>query len=325
MDRAFELAEEQLREIAATSDGTVEVQSGASVWNGYQFQISVGFDGRERVEGGLRIRAREQFLVVVPPTFPYERPLVHTPHRRFAGFAHVQWGYSLCLYRSSADWRPQDGMYGLIGRLDTWIRDAALNRLDPDDAPLHPPVAYPTVDRLVVPIADTPEVKASVWFGFAELRQRNHRTEITGWSQHHQGDLDNRAPAILLHKPLPFEYPESVNSLLKELEGHGVDYAPFVRTFASLANRSESGTPILVVLGSPMRRIEPRRTFPSAPCGLGDIGCRRGQTSRIGCRLGRRRPGFAKRGDRRRRRVVDPSQGRVVPHPRDAPGSHAAS
>lgn len=261
MRRAFALAEEQLREIAAASNGTVVLQSGARWRNGYRFQISIGFDGREQVEDGLPIRARERFLVVVLPTFPYDRPLVHTPHRRFAGFAHVQWGYSLCLYRSSADWRPQDGMYGLVERLDRWIRDAALNRLDPDDAPLHPPVAYPTVDRLVVPIADTPRVRESVWVGFAELRQRNHRTEITGWSQHPQGSLNNQAPAILLHKPLPFEYPESVNSLLRELEGHGVDYVPFVRMFAALANRSTSGTPVTVVLGSPMRRIEPGGPF----------------------------------------------------------------
>ena len=257
MGRAYELADEQLREIAAASDGTVEVNASARRSTGDQFEISIGFDGHERVAAGLRVRARERFLVVVPPTFPYERPSVFTPHRRFAGFAHVQWGRSLCLYASSADWRPQDGMYGLIERLDTWIRDAALNRLDPDDAPLHPPVTYTTVDRLVVPTADTPRVMEPAWFGFAELRQRNHRTEITGWSQHPQGSLDNRAPAILLHKPLPFEYPESVNSLLKELERHGVDYVPFVRTFASLANRSGSGTPLLVVLGSPMRRIEP--------------------------------------------------------------------
>ena len=257
MDRAFELAEEQLREIAAASDGTVEVQSEATWSNGYRFQISIGFDGHERVEDGLRIRAREQFLVGVPTTFPYERPLVHTPHRRFAGFPHVQWGYSLCLYRSSADWRPQDGMYGLVERLDKWIRDAALNRLDPDDAPLHPPVAYPTEDRLVVPIADTPQVRESVWFGFAELRQRNDRTEIIGWATQPEGNLDNHAPAVLLHKPLPFEYPKSVNSLLNELEGHGIDYAPFVRTFAALANGNKSGTPLTVVLGSPMRRVEP--------------------------------------------------------------------
>ena len=257
MGRAFELAEEQLREIAATSDGTVEVQSGARCSNGYRFQISIGFDGRERAKNGLRVRAREQFLLVVPPTFPYERPRVHTRHRRFAGFPHVQWGHSLCLYRSSADWRPQDGMYGLVERLDKWIRDAALNRLDSDDAPLHPPVAYPTVDRLVVPKADTPQVRASVWFGFAELRQRNDRTEIIAWSTQPEGSLHNHAPAILLHKPLPFEYPESVNSLLTELEGHGIDYAPFVRTFAALANGSRSGRPLTVVLGSPMRRIEP--------------------------------------------------------------------
>ncbi|MXV96695.1 MAG: hypothetical protein F4Z92_12745 [Gemmatimonadetes bacterium] len=256
MDRAFRLAEEQLREIAAASDGTVVVQSGERWSNGYRFQISIGFDGHERVADGLRVRARERFLIVVPPTFPYKRPSVFTLHRRFAGFPHVQWGHSLCLYRSSADWRPQDGMYGLIERLDTWIRDAALNRLDPDDAPLHPPVAYVTADRLVVPKADTPRVRESTWFGFAQLRQRNRRTEITGWSQHLLGSLDNRAPAILLHRPLPFEYPESVHSLLKELERHGVDYRPFVLTFASLANRSESGTPVLVVLGSPMRRIE---------------------------------------------------------------------
>ena len=256
MGRAYELAEEQLREIAAASDGTVDVEGGARRSSG-QFVISLGFDGHERVEDGLRVRARERFLLAVPPTFPYERPSVCTPHRRFAGFPHVQWARSLCLYASSADWRPQDGMYGLIERLDKWIRDAALNRLDPDDAPLHPPVAYATVDRLVIPRTDTPRVRESAWSGFAELRQRHHRTEITGWSQHPQGSLDNQAPALLLHKPLPFEYPESVNSLLRELEGHGVDYVPFVRTFASLANRSRSGTPVLVVLGSPMRRIEP--------------------------------------------------------------------
>lgn len=256
MGRAYELAEEQLREIAEASDGTVEVQGGVRCSGGFRFEITIGFEGHERVESGLRIRARERFLVVVPATFPYEHPRVLTPHRRFAGFPHVQWGRRPCLYASSADWRPQDGMYGFIERLDQWIRDAALDRLDPDDVPLHPPVAYPTVSRLVVPIADTPPVRDSPWFGFAELRQRNHRTEITGWSHPSEGSLDNKAPAILLDKPLPFEYPESLSDLLDELEGHGIDYAPFVRTFASLANRSKRGTPVLVVLGSPMRRVE---------------------------------------------------------------------
>ena len=257
MLNAYERAGEQLAEIAAASDGTVEVQGGVTCSSGYQFCISIGFDGIERVEGGLRVRARESFLVVVPPTFPYEAPSVRTPHLRFAGFPHVQWGSQLCLYHSSADWRPQDGVYGLIERIDTWVRDATLNRLDPDDAPLHPPVAYSTVNRLVVPRADSPQVEHSTWLGFAELRQRNHRTEIIGWSSLPKGSPDHYAPAILLHKPFPFEYPESVHDLLNELKRHGIDYAPFVLALASLATGSKADTPLTVVLGTPMRRIDP--------------------------------------------------------------------
>ena len=93
-------------------------------------------------------------------------------------------------------------MHGFIKRLDAWIRDAALNNLDPNDAPLHPPVAYPTVDRLIVPIADTPLVGASPWFGLAVLRERNRRSEIIGWKELDQERPAACAPAILLHKDL---------------------------------------------------------------------------------------------------------------------------
>ena len=258
MESGYALAAEQLREIASASDGTVEVLGSVRVSNEHGFDIAIRFDGHERVENGLHVRARERFLLLVPPTFPYKPPQVLTRHRRFAGFPHVQWGYSLCLHGTSAEWRPQDGMYGLVERLDKWIRDAALNRLDPDDAPLHPPVAYSTVDRLVIPRADTPQVRGAAWFGFAKLRHRNRRTEIVDWSTTLLRDsLDHFAPAILLHKPLPFEYPETVNSLLCELEGHGINCAPFVRAFAALANRHKPGTPVTFVLGSPMRRVEP--------------------------------------------------------------------
>ena len=169
---------------------------------------------------------------------------------------HVQWGRYPCLYQSEADWTPEDGMYGFITRLDSWVRDASRNNLDPDDAPLHPPVAYPTVARLVVPRADTPRVGASTWTGFAELRQRSHRTEIVGWKSFSESRPEHFAPAILLHEPFPFEYPETVNSLLKELESHGIDYAPFVWHLASLANHTQARMPLTVVLGTPMRRVE---------------------------------------------------------------------
>ena len=161
MPDAYDRAAEQLAEIADASGGTVQLHRAEQPNGGYgRFHISIRFDGIPRTDTGLRVRARESFVVVIPPTFPYRHPIVRTIHQRFAGFPHVQWRRQLCLFGSSADWHPEDGMYGFITRLDAWIRDAAINNLDPDDAPLHPPVAYPTVDRLVVPRADAPLLPA---------------------------------------------------------------------------------------------------------------------------------------------------------------------
>ena len=253
----YELAREHLREIAEASADTVQIVEETTRSSGYlQFDVSIRFDGLERVEDGLPVRARELFRIVVPPTFPHERPSVATPHRRFAGFPHVQWSRHPCLYGSSAEWKPEDGMYGFITRLDSWVRDAARNDLDPDDAPLHPPVAYTTVARLVVPRADTPPVGASAWIGFAELRQRYRRTEIIGWKSLSEARPQHFAPAILLHEPFPFEYPDTVIALLNELKSHGIDFGRFVLALASLANHTAAGTPLTVVLGTPMRRVE---------------------------------------------------------------------
>ena len=258
MRNAIELASEQFKEIADSSDGTVQIHDEVPRANGYKlFDISIRFDGLERVDGGLPVRAREQFRVFVPHTFPFDRPFVVTPHVRFSGFRHVQWRRHPCLYASSVDWRPEDGVYGFIRRLDAWIRDGALNNLDPNDAPLHPPVAYPTVNRLIVPRADTPLIEGAPWFGMAELRERNNRTEIIGWNELVQERPAHFAPAILLHEALPFEYPETVYGLLEELKSHSIDYAPFILRLASYAPHIAAGKPLAVVLGSPMRRVVP--------------------------------------------------------------------
>ena len=258
MTNAFKLAGEQITEIADVSDGTVVLHDVTTRPSGYrQFDISIRFDGLERVDGGLRVRAREPFRVIVPPTFPFGYPFVETPHVRFSGFRHVQWRRYPCLYKSSSDWHPEEGMYGFIRQLDAWIRDAAMNNLDPNDVPLHPPVAYPTVNHLFVPRADTPLVVGSPWFGLAELRERNQRTEIIGWKDLGQKHPAHFAPAILLHSDFPFEYPETVNALLNELKSHGIDYAPFILQLASHAHHSDAGTPLTVVLGTPMRRVAP--------------------------------------------------------------------
>ncbi len=258
MTAAYKLANQQIREIAEVSDGTVQIHDENTILTGCRvFSISIRFDGLERVNDGLPVRAREMFHIVVEPTFPFDYPRVMTPHFRFSGFRHVQWKQWLCLYQSSADWRPEDGMYGFIARLDAWIRDAASNNLDPNDAPLHPPVAYPTVDRLIVPTVDTPTTADSPWFGFAILRERNHSTEIIDWIGSDQGPPAYSAPAILLHKDFPFEYPETVNTLLKELESHNIEYGSFLVQLTSYARYSELGTPLTVVLGTPMRRSDP--------------------------------------------------------------------
>ncbi len=255
MPDAYDRAAEQLAEIADASGGTVQLHRAEQPNGGYgRFHISIRFDGIPRTDTGLRVRARESFVVVIPPTFPYRHPIVRTIHQRFAGFPHVQWRRQLCLFGSSADWHPEDGMYGFITRLDAWIRDAAINNLDPDDAPLHPPVAYPTVDRLVVPRADAPVVAGSPWVGFADLRERHHRTEIIGWRRLGGTLPSESALAVLLHKHLPFEYPETVRALLDEFESHGIEYAPFIFALAAYANHSPPGSPLLIVLGTPMRR-----------------------------------------------------------------------
>ena len=258
MTDAFRLAQEQLRGISEASDGTVlldnQIEGSA---NCHLFELSILFDGLEKAEDGLRVRARERFHILVPRGFPFEHPIVRTLHTRFAGFDHVQWRRQLCLYASAVDWRPEAGMYGFIRRLDAWIRDAALNKLDPDDAPLHPPVAYDTVDHLIVPRANTPVVEGSPWFGVAELRKQNLRTEIVGWSELGQQCAELFAPAILLHENFPFEYPSTVKALLDELESHGIEYGPFVWQLARHALEGSVGQPLLVVLGTPMRRVNP--------------------------------------------------------------------
>ena len=97
---------------------------------------------------------------------------------------------------------------------------------------------------------------AATWIGFAELCQRNHRTEIIGWRASFEPCPEHFAHAILLHGALPFEYPETVSALLNALESHGIDFTPFVLQLASHANRTDTGTPLTVVLGTPMRRVE---------------------------------------------------------------------
>ena len=101
----------------------------------------------------------------------------------------------------------------------------------------------------------TPPVSGSPWFGVAELRDRNHRTEIVDWFEHGDRLPGYLAPAVLLHDNLPFEYPKTVNELLNELERHDIKWVDFVFRLALYAIRSSMSEPLAVILGTPMRRV----------------------------------------------------------------------
>ncbi|HEX6457972.1 MAG TPA: hypothetical protein VF032_03570, partial [Thermoleophilaceae bacterium] len=47
-------------------------------------EVSVSCRGFEHREGGLPLRDRERLLIVVPPDFPFRKPELYTPHRRWA-------------------------------------------------------------------------------------------------------------------------------------------------------------------------------------------------------------------------------------------------
>ena len=271
MEQGHTLARDQLQEIADASEGSFEKRgetidsSGAYI----TFEVTLPFQGIKRMPSGIPVNARERFLILVHNKFPFKKPIVYVPHRRFAGFPHVQGIRFLCLYQSLSDWKPEAGMYGFIERLDQWIHAAALDQLDPEEAPLHPPVAYTTAGRLVIPVADAPMPDDQPWFGYAALRERGQRTEIIGWRPTTARRPELFAAAILVHERLPFEFPRTVREFTDELKRHGIDYGSLIRLLAAAALHTAFNTPMLVVLGTPMRRVDPGvdPCFPILKCG----------------------------------------------------------
>ena len=59
--------------------------------------ITIRLGPMETRPGGLDLHERENFLLCVPPGFPFDRPWVNVTHERFREFPHVVWGRTLCL------------------------------------------------------------------------------------------------------------------------------------------------------------------------------------------------------------------------------------
>lgn len=252
---------DQLEAVAAANARGLEILSvhdpdAASGWCGVE--VSLDTRGIPSTLEGIDVRQRERFHIRIPPGFPFKRPSTWVHHARWAGTPHVQWRRHLCLYQApTVEWNPSDGMYGFLERLLHWLESAGLGQLDPTGAPLHPPVAYTSTNPhvpLVVPRANTPEVRGEPWVGMAHLSPHGERrVDVVGWSLNgleHQGPL---AAAILLHRPLTFEYPRRASQLLEALEDAGVRGGLVMALWQIAAIQQPKGSPLITVVGAPMR------------------------------------------------------------------------
>lgn len=264
LSRGQQLAIEQVRRIEAAAEGgsleVLAVRPPAERGGRAAIDISLDCTHLALAADGLPLHQREQFTLTIAEDFPFDPPAVWTRHTRFAGFPHVQWKRHLCLYQAPAtEWDPSDGMFGFVERLGAFLEQGGAAQLDPVGAPLHPPVTYLPKGpvRTVVPRSDAPVVGDRPWFGAAHLRIVSEaRVDILGWSALLADDVPQGvAAAVLLSEPLPFEFPDQVGALIEELAARGVPRDLLLLTLQSAVLRNDDGSPLYVVVGTPMRGI----------------------------------------------------------------------
>jgi proteasome lid subunit RPN8/RPN11 len=264
LTRGQQLALLQLADIVANSSGALEIlepvvesKSEGHIW----VRISLETKGY-RTGDGLAFRDRERLSLHLHPDFPFKKPEIYFGHTRFVGTPHVQWGNYICLYQSvETEYDPSDGMFGFFDRVEQWMRAAGKGELDPDDAPLHPPIAYAGSSTTFVARADTHTEMPDegIWIGRANLRKvRDDRFDIFGWTKLDDwGDADLGHPiaaAIFFEKPLATEFPTKVNDLIELVENAGLPFRllySLLKLFSVVGSEEE---PAYFVLGAPMRR-----------------------------------------------------------------------
>lgn len=258
-----QLALDQLTDIAAASGDAIDIvqmEPPSAEGDSLVVRLSIETSGYEFLEGGFRFRQREPIILGIPSKFPLQPPSANFGHMRFLGQAHVQWGNHLCLYQApDVEWSASDGMFGYIKRLDQWLRDAAGKQLDPDDAPLHPPIEYPSSDTKFTVEINTPELQegALFWVGTAKLTGRNkYCYDISEWSEMPKTlpEDERFAAVVLLNQSMPMEYPSTTSKLLSVLQDRGISFSFLFSILKLLALCQKEGEPLYFMLGAPMRR-----------------------------------------------------------------------
>ncbi|SNT53067.1 JAB domain-containing protein [Tardiphaga sp. OK246] len=252
---------EQLADIVQASSGSLEIIAlvePTAEGEAASVSLSVDCSGYPRKQGGIPLKARERLLLKIPVNFPLELPRLNFAHTRYRDFSHVQWGSYICLYQATdSEWQPEDGLFGFMQRVDDWFRAAAASELDPAGMPLHPPVTYAVSSVKVVPTQNTPVPEAPFWAGYAKItRENDNRIELGQWIDQSGPIPDGRlAAVVLLPTGMPHEYPDTVSGLLKELKARDVP-VEIIRLMIQLGVlRSDSGKPLIFILGAAMRGI----------------------------------------------------------------------
>ncbi|MCH7727430.1 MAG: ThiF family adenylyltransferase, partial [Planctomycetes bacterium] len=259
MNSGQQLAIEQLRDVASRTD-ELEIIAVADQWRGgtsVAIDVSVSCAHFERAEGGLPLRDRERFTILIDTDFPFEPPDVFVLHRRFSGFPHVNWGYWLCLYVApQTEWNPSHGIYGFLRRFEYWLRQAAIDQLDPTGGAMHPPATYNATGPMLIPRSDTPAVNDSPWIGQVDLVEKSERRlDLLQWgdSQERRGNLVGAA--VLLDTPTPLEFPSTVSKLLDMLAERGVEHQQVFRLLNDVIRQNGQERALVFVVGTPMRGI----------------------------------------------------------------------
>ena len=253
-----ERATRELKRIQAADPDAFEVVEGPQEVDGRLVaKVSLRIGPIETREGGLELRDREQFVLSVPPDFPFDYPTLLLDHDRFAHFPHVIWSSWICLYQSHVEWNPADGLYGFFDRLSVWLGRAATNEMDPVEGPLEPPhhVIDASQPSFVIR-KDAPVPAGERWLGLAEIETHANRFELIGWNNLTGPWPTGRRPAlaIFLPKPLPMEFPKQGSDFFKELTRQELDRDQILRYLAIAAYLTPKGEPLHMVLGIPMRR-----------------------------------------------------------------------
>ncbi len=262
-----ELALRQLRDIADVDPAFLV---GDVTEDGQLVIVDVSLPTGAIVRGaGLELRSRESFRILIDTDFPYGPPSILVRHRRWAGTPHVQWRSLLCLYAAPAvEWNPADGMFGFLDRLWQWLESAAAGQLDPEAAPLHPPVTYDIDHDMpqIIVRANAPVAAGEIFAGAAVLDRQAElqgRADVVAFRPFAaigaEGWPEQFGLTIVMDGEFDWEYPSTVGALLDVIAARGLDRELLVEVLERAAQELPAERPLIVLLGTPMRRIDGER------------------------------------------------------------------